>query len=149
MSDTLHEIKHRFTGAVLFSGKFGSLRLCVEAAVEAKADLSRADLYGADLYGANLYGANLYGANLSGANLYGADLIDGGQRADGYRFVGWIKDGVLMLRAGCRNFTMEEARAHWSPDSYSNKVMGAESLLILDRIEATAKLRGMIGSTET
>jgi len=78
MADTLHQIKHRFIGSVLFDGKFGSLRLCVEAAVKARTDLYGADLCGADLCGANLSGASLYGADLCGADLSGADL----RRAD-------------------------------------------------------------------
>jgi len=98
------EIKHRFSGAVLFSLETESMRLCVEAAVESSADLRganlcdadlrRIDLRGADLSGANLRdadlrridlrdanlcdadlsGADLFGANLSGADLSGADL---------------------------------------------------------------------------
>jgi hypothetical protein len=78
------EVKHRYTGAVLFEIECGSIRLCVEAAIQSQANLSGANLSqanlsganlsGADLYGANLYGANLYGANLSGADLYGANL---------------------------------------------------------------------------
>ncbi len=73
------EIKNRFTGAVIFSLECGSLKLCLQAAVEAKADLSGANLRGADLSGAdlryaNLSGANLLGADLSGANLRYADL---------------------------------------------------------------------------
>ena len=83
------EIKNRFTGKVLFSLECGSLKLCVEAAVEAGADLYGANLYGADLFGAdlrdaylrdaylrgaNLSGADLRGADLRGATLYGADL---------------------------------------------------------------------------
>jgi len=56
------EIKSRIDGRVLFEGEFGSIRLAVEAAVGA-----RANLYGANLSGAYLYGANLYGAHLSGA----------------------------------------------------------------------------------
>lgn len=35
----LIEIKHRFTGAVLFPLECGSLKLCVEAAVKSRADL--------------------------------------------------------------------------------------------------------------
>ena len=45
------EIKSRFTGATLFSLETESRRLCVEAAVKAKADLRGADLRGANLYG--------------------------------------------------------------------------------------------------
>ena len=48
-----------------------------------------------------------------------------------------------MARAGCRNFTIAEARAHWSSAEYRDKRLGSESMLILDRIEATAILRGM------
>jgi len=74
------EIKHRWSGAVLFSLECDSLKLCVEAAVQSgadlsRADLSRADLSRADLFGANLFGANLSRANLSRANLSGADLF--------------------------------------------------------------------------
>jgi hypothetical protein len=83
------EIKHRYTGNVLFELECGNLRSCLEAAVKSGADLSRANLSGADLSRANLsgaylsranlsgaylYGANLSGANLSGADLYGANL---------------------------------------------------------------------------
>ena len=42
----LYEIKHRYTGEVLFSLECGSLKLCVIAAVKAKADLRGADLGG-------------------------------------------------------------------------------------------------------
>ena len=74
------QIKHRYTGAVLFEGEAGmTTRAMLEKATTAKADLYGADLYGAnlrytDLRGANLYGANLRYADLRGANLYGANL---------------------------------------------------------------------------
>jgi hypothetical protein len=68
------EIKNRFNGRVIFSLETESMKLCVEAAWKAGANLSRANLSGADLSRANLSGANLSGANLSGANLSGANL---------------------------------------------------------------------------
>ena len=68
------QIKHRWTGAVLFEGRFGSLRLCVEAAAKAGANLARANLAGANLAGANLARANLADANLARANLARAKL---------------------------------------------------------------------------
>lgn len=52
-----YEIKHRFSGKVLFSGKYASLKLCVEAAVSLGANLGVANLGGANLRGANLWGA--------------------------------------------------------------------------------------------
>jgi hypothetical protein len=70
----LSQIMCRFSGAVRFEGRFGSLRLCVEAAVSARANLTGAYLAGAYLAGADLTGANLAGANLAGAYLTGANL---------------------------------------------------------------------------
>jgi hypothetical protein len=68
------EIKSRFTGNVIFSLETEKLKLCVEAAIKSRADLSGADLSRADLSRANLSGADLSGANLSGADLFRADL---------------------------------------------------------------------------
>ena len=62
------EINHKVTGRALFSLECGSLRLCVEAAVNAKADLTDANLRGADLTDADLRGADLRGADLRGAD---------------------------------------------------------------------------------
>ena len=63
----IFKIMSWWSGSVLFSLETESIKLCLEAAVNSKADLR-----GANLRGANLRGANLYGANLRGANLYGA-----------------------------------------------------------------------------
>jgi len=171
------DIKNRFTGDVLFTAEIdanedtprsvkvglavqwgfkrganlGDAYLCgayLGGADLRGARLSGADLGGADLRGAYLRGAYLGDADLRGADLGGADLVDGGQRSDGYRFIGWIKDGVLQIRAGCRNFTITEARLHWSSTDYPNEALGKESILILDRIEGTAVLRGMIGDSQ-
>ena len=81
-----HQIKHRYTDAVLFecdvpdeieSGL--AMRHALEKAAASGANLSGADLSGAylsdaDLSGADLSGAYLRGANLSGAYLSGANL---------------------------------------------------------------------------
>ncbi|CUI55699.1 pentapeptide repeat-containing protein [Achromobacter xylosoxidans] len=76
-----HEIKNRWTGAVLFTadvpeGTESGLiaRVALEQAVEARADLRGAYLRGADLRGAELGGAYLRGADLGGADLRGAEL---------------------------------------------------------------------------
>ena len=151
--------------------------LAVKWAVKTGADLNRADLSGANLIGADLSGADLSGANLSRANLsranlscanlsgaylnradlscaylnranlIGADLIDGGQRSDGYRFVGWIKASVLQIRAGCRSFTIEQARAHWAA-TRAGTPLGDETTAILDHIEAVAAIRGLLAKSE-
>src|SRR6185312_16062010 len=75
-------------------------------------DFYRADLSHADLSNSNVFGADFTGANLSHANLLGTSLIDM-RRIDGYRFIGWIKNGILQINAGCRNFSIERARIHW------------------------------------
>jgi hypothetical protein len=70
----LFEIKNRFSGAVLFSLETENLKLAIETAVKAGADLRGADLRGADLRDTYLRGADLRGADLRGADLRGADL---------------------------------------------------------------------------
>jgi len=75
-----YEIKHRFKGVVLFSLECDSLKLCLQAAVDLKADLSGADLRDAYLRCAYLRCADLSGADLRGADLSGADLRDANLR---------------------------------------------------------------------
>ena len=105
------------------------------------ANLSMANLRGTKLRGANLSGADLSGANLRGADLSGADLaevraiIDGGQDARGYRVLGWLRDGQLMLKAGCRNFTLAEARAHWGRADYLEDHDAATQAEMIARVE--------------
>jgi hypothetical protein len=72
----LFTIRNRWTDAVLFEGRFDTMRLCVEAAMKADANLAGAYLARANLAGANLAGAYLAGAYLAGANLAGASLAD-------------------------------------------------------------------------
>ena len=143
------------------------LGFAVKKAVEAGANLTSANLAGANLAGADLAGANLAGAylagaylaranladaylagaDLAGAYLAGADLartnlIDGGQRSDGYRFVGSVKDGELMISAGCRYFTLAEAREHWAR-TRGGTPLGDETMAILTHIESVAAIRGL------
>jgi len=93
----LFEIKHRLTGAVLFSLETKNMRLCVEAAVRTKTSLDGASLDGASLVGANLDGASLDGANLDGANLVGANLV--GASLDGASLVGAkIRNGITITK---------------------------------------------------
>ena len=92
----------------------------VEVKIESGANLCEANLRGASLCEANLRGANLYGANLREADLRGADL----RGAEGYLCLGWDPrgyhfraiqfDNVWHITAGCRNFTLDEARIHWT-----------------------------------
>jgi len=106
------------------------------------ASLRNASLDGASLRNASLDGASLVDASLDGARLVGASLVDGGQRSDGYRFVGWIRDGVLQIRAGCRNFSVTEAWEHWKR-TRGGTPLGDETSAILTHIETVAKIRGL------
>jgi uncharacterized protein YjbI with pentapeptide repeats len=68
------DIKNRWTGEVIFSGDYESIKAAAEAAgVEGKS-LSNADLSNANLSNANLRNANLRDANLSNADLRDANL---------------------------------------------------------------------------
>jgi len=94
------EIKSRFDGSVLFALETESLKLCVEAAVKSKANLSGADLRDADLSGAYLSGANLRSANLrdaylSGAYLSGANLRSANLRSANLRDA-YLRDADLV-----------------------------------------------------
>jgi uncharacterized protein YjbI with pentapeptide repeats len=65
---------------------------------------------------ANLSGANLFWVSLSKANLSKAKgYIDLGTDTRGYHFRAiWFPDKeTWQVTAGCRNFTLAEARAHW------------------------------------
>jgi len=121
----IYEIKHRISGNVLFSLECGSLKLCLEAAVENQAYLRGANLREADLSGANLSEADLREADLSGANLRGANL----REAKGivsmpvsdlqYVWFGVWFGSQWMVQARCRWFTISEAREHWIGDHYT------------------------------
>jgi uncharacterized protein YjbI with pentapeptide repeats len=145
------EIKHRHTGAILYSGGGESLRDVVEAAVKAGANLAGANLAGAYLAGANLDGANLAGANLAGAYLAGANLD--GAKLLGKRpilqigpigsrsayLVAYITDAGVRLRAGCFSGSLDEFRAACATTPGDNE-HGREYAAAISMIEAHAAI---------
>ncbi len=158
------KILNRYTGTVLFDSGDANLfdaNLCDADLRNANlsdanlfdANLCDADLRGADLRGANLRDADLRGANLSvadlrGANLSvadlrGADLIVGGQRSDGWRFLAFKVDNDIMISAGCRYFTVEQAREHWRA-TRGDTPLGKESFALLDGLMLQAKAVGWL-----
>ena len=131
-------IKHRFTGAVLFSLECDSLKICLETAVKQKADLRGAYLRGAYLRDADLRGADLRGAYLGGADLRDADFAAQLGHPNGwYAWTYVSKDGLRRVRVGCHDFTLAEGRAYWQGKDNCREVMAA-----LDYAEAIGKLRG-------
>ena len=103
-------------------------------AVLTDAVLRGAVLRGADLTGAVLRGARLTGARLTGARLNGATvkhLLRRATRADGYDFSLWDCQEGFFIAAGCRWFTLCEARQHWSV-TRAGTPLGDETQDILD-----------------
>jgi uncharacterized protein YjbI with pentapeptide repeats len=143
------EIKHRFSGAVLFSLETDSLKLCVEAAVKSRAylngaylhgaDLSGADLSGAYLNGAYLHGADLSGADLSGAYLHGVHSVIALGYPNNWSAFAWLKNKEIRVQIGCRDFSLSEGRAYWAGKENRREVLAA-----LDYAETVANLRGWI-----
>jgi hypothetical protein len=98
------------------------------------ADLTRAVLTGAVLSGARLTGARLTDAVLTGAVLSGATmkrLLRRAMRSDGYDFFLWQGQKGFFIAAGCRRFTMDEARQHWLA-TRAGTPLGDETMDILD-----------------
>ena len=143
------EIKHAVTGNVIFTAEIDDsfenyneavkLGAAVKLVIKAGADLSGADLRGANLSGANLSDADLGDAYLGDAFLGGANSIIDGGVPDGWRCVGWLKNGVIMLRVGCRNKTIADGREYWANKENRREIMAA-----IDYIEAVAKIRGWV-----
>lgn len=110
----------------------------------------RANLEGANLRGANLKFANLYGADLRGANLEGINMgyanlegakgtIKVGTSSDGYDFFGVKHSNGVFVKAGCRWFTVGEAKEHWM-ETRKNTPLGEERLKFVSLIGDWASL---------
>ena len=150
------EIKHRWTGAVLYAGDGETLRDAVVAAVDSHADLRGADLLGADLSGADLLGANLRDADLSGAYLRDADLRGAdlgynkligaspilmigpiGSRSD--YLTAYITDNGVMVRTGCFFGSLDKFRAAVA-ETHGDSNHGREYAAAISLIETHAAI---------
>ena len=96
-----------------------------------RAVLTRADLTGAVLTRARLTGVRLTGATVN-------RLLRRATRADGYEFSLWDCQEGFFIAAGCRFFTMAEARQHWTA-TRAGTPLGDESLDILNFFDAAIK----------
>ena len=163
------QITARFTGLVLFEheAENNTMKLTLEAAISARANLAgaylacanlaRANLAGAYLAGAYLDGANLARANLAGANLAGA-YLDGANLADkselqgdrpilqigpiGSRcayFVAYLTNNGLRLHAGCFFGTRDEFEKKLQ-DEHDNNDHAKEYRAALAMIDAHAEI---------
>ena len=130
------EIKHRFTGAVLFRSE--------KAATMTEA-VREANLSGAYLSRADLGGANLGGANLSGANLGEQWVIQGAHRSDGYPFFlqKLTGDAEPMVKAGCRHFTLAQAQKHWEKTRAGTALLKETENIVRSMVEL-ARIRKLM-----
>ena len=65
--------------------------------------------------GGNIYGLSGYGHPLP------AWIVDGGADSRGYYFTGMRQSDGWRIKAGCRNYSIDEALAHWGPGGASNR----------------------------
>ena len=87
------EIKHRYSGKILFESDKDTIKEALIEAVIKKRSLGGADLKGAYLGGADLKGADLVGANLVGAYLGGAYL--GGANLERIKITSKMKEQII------------------------------------------------------
>ena len=138
------QITARFTGLVLFEheAENNTMKLTLEAAISARANLA----------GANLARANLAGANLDGANLARAYLADKSElQGDrpilqigpiGSRcayFVAYLTNNGLRLHAGCFFGTRDEFEKKLQ-DEHDNNDHAKEYRAALAMIDAHAEI---------
>lgn len=67
-----------------------------------------------------------------------AGAIHGGMDSRGYHFFGLPQSGKYRIFAGCRNFTPEEALAHWGPGGPSDR---PDCLALVQKIIAEIKMK--------
>jgi len=103
------------------------------------ADFSLANFSGANFSGANFYKADFSLANFYGANFYGAEGILHVGPVDGWDMYAVRWDDGPRIKAGCRWFTVSEARKWWGkggapgnkPEHGPLMLAGLEALLAL------------------
>lgn len=129
----------------------------------AGADLSNCNFNNADLRHANLRGCDLHDSVFDGTRMTGADITDANLddvnlgHTDSRYVIGLIlldelndyfvwayprgKEKFLRIRAGCRDFSLQEAREHWSYDEKGTKpAAGREEIFAaLPLIEVMAR----------
>jgi len=138
------QITARFTGAVLFEheAENNTMKLTLEAAISAGANLVRANLAGANLVGANLVRANLDGANLDDKSELQGDrpiLQIGPLGSRCAYFVAYLTNKGLRLRAGCFFGSRDEFEKNLA-EEHDNNVHAKEYAAALAMIDAHAEL---------
>ena len=143
------QITARFTGLVLFEheAENNTMKLTLEAAISARANLAGAYLACANLARANLASANLAGAYLAGAYLADKSELQGdrpilqigpiGSRCA--YFVAYLTNNGLRLHAGCFFGTRDEFEKKLQ-DEHDNNDHAKEYRAALAMIDAHAEI---------
>ena len=82
--------------------------------------------------------------SVGGLNLRGYEhplpdwIISAGEDSRGYTFAAVLQDGEWRIRAGCRDFSIDEALEHWGPDGESDN---PECLALVEKLKAEIKAR--------
>ena len=119
------EVRNRFTNAVQFTAEI----VCApDAAMSVKRGLA--------VIWANLSEANLRWAEIGDKILI--RFVASASRSDGSPFFWFDTEGGEVICAGCREFTLEEFKAHVAT-KYPNTPKAEETLRILDFLAAQAK----------
>ena len=79
----------------------------------------------------------------AGARAVLADL--GAEQVRGFARLAYVAhDGTVRLTAGCRDFSLTEAEAHWGV-SYGNRKIGDEYLALVRYVRELAAIAGLEG----
>ena len=128
-----HQIKHLYTGAVLFECDVPDDIPVEQVTCYA---LEKANLSGADLSGVNLVGANLSGFLLVGDRpIFQIGPI--GSRCD--YLTGYLTDNGVMIQAGCFFGTLNEFNDKLS-ETHGNNIHGAEYRAAIELIRVHAEM---------
>ena len=95
---------------------------------------------GGIIWGGAILGGTIEGGTIRGGTIWGGSVVKvtppSAGRSDGYLFLVLDQeDGTVRATAACRNFTFEEARAHWSA-TRGGTPLGDETFRILAFLEA-------------
>lgn len=119
------QIKNRWGGEVLYTADIPD---DTPSGLEMRAALEKATQAGADLAGAYLARAYLAGADLAGAG--GFILLT--DTDHGFRVIALMRGDEWRIYAGCRDFTIDEARAHWGAADYHLPLSGRKVVACLN-----------------
>ena len=126
-----------FSGANFSRANFYKADFC-------EADFSRANFSRANFSGADFYKAEFSGADFYGASFYGAKGILHVGPVDGWDMYAVRWDDGPRIKAGCRWFTVTEARAWWGKGGAPGNMPEHGPLMLagLDALLAMAKAHG-------